>query len=35
MGILILVGLGQWDLVLAVFIGLIVGNAASFLFGSD
>ncbi len=33
--ILVLIGAGQWDLVVAVFIGLVVGNAASFLLGKD
>jgi len=32
---LVLLGMGQWDLLLAVFIGLLVGNVASFLFGDD
>jgi len=35
MGILVLAGLGQWDMVLAVVIGLIVGNVGSWLLGWD
>lgn len=31
--ILLMVGLGQWDLALAGFIGLIVGNGLGILFG--
>ena len=31
--ILFMVGLGQWDLALAGFIGLIVGNGLGVLFG--
>ena len=32
---LVLLGMGQWDLLLAVFVGLLLGNVASFLFGGD
>jgi hypothetical protein len=31
--ILFMIGLGQWDLAMAGFIGLIVGNGLSVLFG--
>lgn len=34
-GVLILVGLGQWDMVVAVVIGLLVGNVVSWLVGGD
>ena len=34
-GILVLVGLGQWDMVVAVVIGLFVGNVVSWLVGGD
>jgi hypothetical protein len=33
--VLILVGLGQWDLVVALAIGLLVGNVLSWLVGGD
>jgi hypothetical protein len=32
--LLIPIGLGQWDMVIAVIIGLVVGNALSFMRGS-
>jgi len=35
MGVLVLVGLGQWDMVIAVVIGLVVGNALSWLVNRD
>ncbi|MGQ9554263.1 MAG: hypothetical protein ACUVWR_09140 [Anaerolineae bacterium] len=35
MGVLILVGLGQWDMVLAVIIGLVLGNTITWLVGRD
>lgn len=35
MAVLLLAGLGQWDLVLAVVIGLLVGNVGAWLLGQD
>jgi len=35
MGVLVLAGLGQWDLVIAVVIGLLVGNVLSWLVNRD
>ncbi|MHB0875392.1 MAG: hypothetical protein ACYC5O_05030 [Anaerolineae bacterium] len=34
-GALVLVGLGQWDMVVALAIGLFVGNVLSWLVGRD
>ena len=35
MAVLILAGLGQWDFVVAVVIGLAIGNVGSWLLGWD
>ena len=35
LAVLVLAGLGQWDFVVAVVIGLLIGNVGSWLLGWD